>query len=128
VVFTDGTDQAARRTLDEALKAVNSVDQNTSVYTIGLGNEIDENVLEKIGKDGYFQADDMNELIQTFEEVANTIVADLNSHYMLEYCSPKRKGLHELKIVIYREGKGCSLTTCFCADNFTGGCKVSSGN
>ena len=42
VIFTDGTDQAARFTEQEALTAVNNADENISFFTIGLGDEIDE--------------------------------------------------------------------------------------
>ncbi|MEM9889021.1 MAG: VWA domain-containing protein, partial [Bacteroidota bacterium] len=47
VVFTDGTDQAARFTEERALEAVGRVDESISFYSIGLGNEIDEAVLQR---------------------------------------------------------------------------------
>jgi hypothetical protein len=132
VIFTDGTDQAARRTQEEALKAVNEADENISVYTVGLGGEIDKPALRAIGKDGFFYADYIEDLVPQFEEIGSKIRRDVNSYYTLEYCSPKRKGSHDLTIAVkYKDDSGTELTgslkTCFCAEDFTGGCKVSGG-
>lgn len=132
VIFTDGSDHAARKTQEEAMKAVNGADENISVYTIGLGGEIDKPTLRTIGRDGFFYADDIEDLVPQFEEIGSKIRKDVNSYYMLEYCSPKRKGSHDLTIAVtYKEDSGTELTgslkTCFCAEDFTGGCTVSAG-
>ena len=50
VVFTDGTDQASRYTEEAALKKVNDANTNISFFSIGLGSEIDTEVLTEIGK------------------------------------------------------------------------------
>jgi len=124
VIFTDGRDQAGRKTKEEAVKAVTNADDNISVYTIGLGSEIDKQVLETLGKDGFVWADNIDDLYVKFEEIATAIRADVNSHYLFQYCSPKRKGQHDLKIVAEQGEKSGSLTTCFCADGFEGGCEI----
>ena len=54
VVFTDGTDRAARVPQQEMLDAVNN--SNYSVFAIGLGAEIDEEELDGIGRDGTAKA------------------------------------------------------------------------
>ncbi len=124
VIFTDGKDQASRRTKEDALAAVNNADNAVSVYTIGLGGEIDSEVLEDIGRDGFLYAEDVEALVPKFEEIAGTIREDINSHYLLKYCSPKRSGAHDLTVeAVYNEMTG-SITTCFCADGFTGGCNL----
>ena len=41
IVFTDGTDQAARYSREEAYAAVENASEEIKYYTIGLGNEID---------------------------------------------------------------------------------------
>ncbi len=124
VIFTDGKDQAGRNTKEEAVKAVNSTDETISVYAIGLGSEIDREVLKSLGKEGFVWADDIENLYVKFEEIATAIRADVNSHYLFQYCSPKRKGQHTLRIVAEYGGKSGSLTTCFCADGFEGGCVI----
>lgn len=124
VMFTDGKDQAARRTEEEARDAVSNADDSISVYTIGLDSEIDSEVLDMLGKDGFVWAGNIEELYGKFEQIASEIRADVNSHYLFEYCSPKRKGQHELRLVVTEKEKSGTLTTCFCADGFEGGCTV----
>ncbi len=125
VIFTDGTDQAAWRSREDAFEAVEDADPRVSVYTIGLAGEIDEAVLSAIGKDGSPLADDVEALVPRFEEIADWIRRDANSHYLLEYCSPKRRGEHELRVEVVQGELSGSLSTCFCAEGFTGGCTVS---
>ncbi|NJK83280.1 MAG: VWA domain-containing protein [Saprospiraceae bacterium] len=50
VVFTDGTDQAARFTKDQAVNAVKGANKEITFYSIGLGSEIDTESLKSIGK------------------------------------------------------------------------------
>jgi hypothetical protein len=124
VVFTDGRDQAARRTLDDALNAVQNAEDEISIYTIGLGDDTDEGVLARLGADGFFKSDNLDGLVSNFQAVARSITADVNSNYILEYCSPKRQGAHDLTVAVEVNGQSGSLTNCFCADGFTGGCEI----
>ncbi len=124
VIFTDGTDQAGWRTREEALAAVENAGPGVSIYTIGLRGEIDEAVLTAIGKNGSPFADDVAQLVPKFEEIALRIREDANSHYKLEYCSPKRKGAHDLMLTASVDDLRGSLITCFCAEGFEGGCIV----
>jgi hypothetical protein len=122
-IFTDGTDQAARKSTEKALDAVDDArERGVSVYTVGLGQEIDEGTLKSFGRDGFFFASDINELLPRFADIATQIRNDMNSHYLVEYCSPKRNGEHSLKIVVSSQSRSGSLTTCFDADDFKGGC------
>ncbi len=124
VMFTDGTDQAGRLRKEDALNAVNNAAKTISVYAIGLGGEIDETVLKGIGKNGFVFAQDLEELVPKFEQIAGKIKDDVNSHYLLQYCSPKRKASHTLKLVAKSKELIGTLKTCFCATGFEGGCKV----
>lgn len=124
VVFTDGTDQAARYTEERALESVSRADENIAFYSIGLGNEIDESVLTKIGKDGFVFAENTNQLAETFGRIAEIVSKDANSYYLFEYCSPKRSGQHEVTIeATYKNLKG-NVTTEFNATEFGGGCSL----
>lgn len=126
VIFTDGTDQAARYTQKAALDAVANADAHISFHSIGLGSEIDENTLKKIGKNSFAFAENTKKLLETFEKIAQRVSDDANSYYLFEYCSPKRdgSGMNDLKIeAIYQNQKG-SVTTKFDATNFTGGCSL----
>ncbi|MEN0046985.1 MAG: VWA domain-containing protein [Bacteroidota bacterium] len=124
VVFTDGTDQAARYTEERALESVSRADENIAFYSIGLGNEIDESVLTKIGKDGFVFAENTNQLAETFGRIAEIVSKDANSYYLFEYCSPKRSGQHDVTIeATYMNLKG-NVTTEFNAAEFGGGCSL----
>ena len=125
VIFTDGTDQAGRNLKDDALTAVNTSAENIRYFTIGLGEEIDESILNQIGKNGFTSAANQAELEQTFQQVADIIVREANSFYLFEYCSPKRdgSGINDLRIEAETEdGRIGSVLTQFDATGFTGGC------
>ncbi|ETN95900.1 von Willebrand factor type A domain-containing protein [Zhouia amylolytica] len=125
VIFTDGTDQASRYTESDALKKVNNADENVSYFTIGLGGEIDEEVLKSIGKTSSAFAGNKEELVTTFNEISVKVSGQANSYYLFEYCSPKRDGSGTNNLVIQaRSGtmQG-AVQTKFDATGFTGGCE-----
>lgn len=124
VIFTDGTDQAARYTKTEALNKVNSLDDRIAVFSIGLGDEIDQPTLQSIGTDGSIFADSTSQLESKFIEVAGLVAAEANSYYLFEYCSPKRdgSGINELIIEVLSSGKKGYLKTSFDATGFASGC------
>lgn len=124
VLFTDGTDRAARRTDQEALAAVARHEKEVSVYTIGLGSEIRESSLKSIGVDGFAFARDVSELTSAFATVGANVRDEANSYYLLEYCSPKRAGTNTVKIQAARDALSGSLSTTFSAAGFGGGCTV----
>lgn len=125
VVFTDGTDQAARYSRDEALNTVNKADENISFYTIGLGEEIDQAVLNAIGKTSSVFASDKEELENTFNQISAAVGGHARSYYLFEYCSPKRDGSGINQLVIHaRNGElSGAVQTSFDATGFTSGCE-----
>lgn len=126
VIFTDGTDQAARHSRDNAYSAVNNANDLISYYTIGLGAEIDETVLTTLGKNSFAFAENTEVLASKFSEVAGIISKEANSYYLFEYCSPKRdgSGTNELRLSIERGKDKGTVTTTFDAAGFTGGCSL----
>lgn len=127
VIFTDGTDQASWKTEEDALNAVSQTDPDAvSIYTVGLEGEVDENVLRQLGRDQFLLAANVEQLVPTFEAIANDIREDVNSHYLLEYCSPSRNGDHSLRLTLNQGDRSGSIMTCFCADGFSGECNLSS--
>lgn len=125
VLFTDGTDQAGRYSEAAALSAVNDASLNISYFTIGLGSEIDTNILEEIGKTFSAFAGNEAELEATFNEISQRVSERANSFYLFEYCSPKRDGSGENNLVIQvatsnQEG---AVQTSFDATGFMAGCQ-----
>ena len=94
IILTDGSDTQGSRTLREALRARG----NKNIYTIGLGNEIDPNVLRELGNAGFFHISDVSkladkladELAAQFVEIQTRMTLFANSFYWLKYLSPKR--------------------------------------
>ncbi|MEL6924695.1 MAG: VWA domain-containing protein [Bacteroidota bacterium] len=123
IVFTDGTDQAARYSRDEALSMVNKADQSINYYTIGLGNEIDSDVLKKIGKTSSVFANDTSKLNDKFKEIANLISGEANSYYLFEYCTPKRdgSGISKLRMEVETDDSRGTKDTDFDATGFKSG-------
>jgi hypothetical protein len=125
VVFTDGTDRAARVSDDEMQSAVD--DTPFEVFAIGLGAEISEDQLDAIGKSGFALAGDRTAVVEAFESVAEHIEGMTKSYYLLSYCSPARAGVHEVRIEATatseddKEMKG-DLTSGFDAEGFDTGC------
>ena len=127
VLFTDGTDQAARVSSATAQQAVSTSSQH--VFTIGLGGEVDERVLQGLGKDGYWPVAKADQLDAAFVEIAGRVAGLANRFYVLEYCSPKRSGTHTLKVVATidtaRDGTLVgSLSGQFDATGFSSGCEL----
>lgn len=125
VIFTDGTDQAARFTVQEAVDAVNNTNENVSFFTIGLGSEIDEEILTTLGKTASTFASDPDELEMVFNEISNGVAGQANSFYLFEYCSPKRdgSGMSNLVIQVIDGNRDGVVQTMFDATGFTGGCQ-----
>ena len=126
IVFTDGTDQAARYSREEAYDAVNNASEEIKFYTIGLGNEIDETVLTKIGKTSHVFASDTAALTAKFEEIAQLVFDAANSFYLFEYCTPKRdgSGINELHITVKKDNKEGDRITTFDATGFSADCDL----
>jgi len=125
VVFTDGTDQASRYTEQAALKKVNDASANISFFTIGLGAEIDTQVLTDIGKTFSVFAGNAEELENTFNDISVKISERANSFYLFEYCSPKRDGSGEnnLAIQVVDGSIQGAVQTKFDATGFSAGCE-----
>lgn len=124
VIFTDGTDQASRYTKSAALKKVNDADPNISFFSIGLGAEIDTDVLTEIGKTLSVFAGNKEDLETRFSDISFRVSQQANSFYLFEYCSPKRDGSGENNLAIqvtYGNEQG-AVQTKFNATGFTGGC------
>ena len=127
VVFTDGTDQAARVSNEAVLARVRAT--AVHIFTVGLGTEVDRTALEGFGKDGFYPATAPAELALSFARIAEKVAGLANRYYLLEYCSPKRSGRHELKLVARwtspdHDALIGSMTREFDATGFESGCDL----
>lgn len=127
VVFTDGTDQAGRVSTADVLAAVRAT--NERLFAIGLGGEVDVPVLRELGRDGFWPVAKAELLQGTFEELARRMAALANRFYVLEYCSPRRGGVHALEVRASARGAdggalSGTLSGMFDARGFESGCEL----
>lgn len=126
VVFTDGTDRAGRVSTEQMKKSLDGT--SYEVFAIGLGAEISKKELEKIGKSGTAMAENKEQVVAAFEQVAQKIEAHTKRYYLLSYCTPARAGEHEVRIEAHEKDeqgntkrKG-NLRYKFKADSFSPNC------
>jgi hypothetical protein len=122
VLFTDGRDQAAYVTRAEAIDQARRTAHN--VFTVGVGPEADTVLLQVVGKSGSVSVSSAGELGQALIQIGEDIRQQAGRHYLLEYCSPKRSGTHELLVTVNDEGAIGDLRATFNATGFTSGCTL----
>ena len=120
IVFTDGTDRAYRVTEEEMHKALDEA--NLNVFAIGLGVEISQGQLARLGRHGFVKADQEGNIGAAFDQVAARIDAASLKFYLLSYCSPSRAGKHQLRVKAASQGNSGSLSYEFDAAGFGPNC------
>lgn len=128
VVFSDGTDRAARVSAQEMSEAIGAEEyKNYELFAVGVGGEIERSTLDSIGRHGAEQVDEPDKLGTAFDRVAERIEAHMKRFYLLSYCTPARAGDHRVRIVAKtnqskakgkRATKQGQLEYDFNADNF----------
>lgn len=120
VVFSDGSDRAARVTREEMLQEMRKEEyEHYEMFAVGLGAEMEQSNLEEVGRDGTELATDAAKVQQSFDRVAQRIEAHMKRFYLLSYCTPARKGSHEVRIVATtKEEERGTLEYTFNADGF----------
>jgi len=115
IIITDGTDTAARNTFSDALDSVSG----KSVYTLGVGDEISESVLQQIGTSGTFALRNFDQLNSVLSSINQQVVDSANSFYFLHYASPKRgavgaeSSIHNIRLSVANNANdsGTSIIT-----------------
>jgi hypothetical protein len=121
VVFTDGTDRAARVTKDQMKDEIDKEEyEEYELYAVGVGAELQAGYLKDIGRDGTELASDTSKVREAFDKMAERIEAHMKRFYLLSYCTPARKGEHEVRIEAHRKEPKSSgaLEYKFSADGF----------
>jgi len=119
VIISDGNDTQGSSTLADAMHAVH----NKLVFTIGLGSEIQPEILNALGTAGSFRIGQENEITKKFTELEQSLIKTANSFYDLSYKSPKRGNSdHTLQIRIIDNqytGDRSTIFTTFSSADFT---------
>jgi von Willebrand factor type A domain len=120
VVFTDRGDlshSVNAQVLEQALK-----DTSVDVYVIGVGEKVNRTELGAIGHSGIFISNDPKALKKGFDQVITKLSSTSDGRYVFSYCSPKRKGDHELQLEIAVPGDSGRVSHHFNAGGFKSGC------
>lgn len=104
ILFTDGVDETASgsracsvHTVDDILSAATQGSTRTPLYTLGLGNRIDENILKRLAAlsgGRYIYSPDTSQLETMFELLSE----QLRFQYLLTYKSFAAPGAHTLAV------------------------------
>lgn len=123
VVFTDGTDRAARVSARDMNRRLNR--GGYDVFAIGVGTEIDESVLGSIGHSGYVLISDAAALTAAFRTIGEEIVGLTQRFYLLSYCSPARAGTHRVTVEALAQETSGTVSYDFDAEGFGPNCDPS---
>jgi hypothetical protein len=120
VVFSDRGDMAQKVPGDELDVALDKTPAD--VYVIGVGPGIKRPELGKVARTDAFYSTTLDDLPVGFDQLSKHLAEGAAGQYVLSYCSPKRKGDHELEVEIVTEKDHGKLTHKFNADGFVKGC------
>lgn len=105
VIFTDGTDRAARVSRNEMGDAINASPYD--FFAVGVGDEIDEGTLGDVGREGYVLVEDRTAISDAFARIGERILRMTQRFYLLSYCSPARAGQHTVSVeAVTEEARG----------------------
>jgi len=102
VLFTDGPDQAARVDKSEVMQRRR--DTTHQVYVIGLGDVVEKSFMRRVATHGTAFPSDAEGLADAWTGIGDTVAGMFQSTYALVYCSPKRSGLHDVRVRARRAG------------------------
>lgn len=120
VVFTDGTDHAARVSREALHDALENAD--VEVYAIAVGAEVNDSEIRAVGRNGTFTSKDSADIQKGFEEIGQRIEGYSRRYYLLSYCTPARAGAHQVEIEAVKGGMHGRLQYDFKADGFGPNC------
>jgi hypothetical protein len=106
VVFTDGRHTVGNNVSLTALLSDLKLYERNYYYTIGLGKNVEDDVLKKIGEDGYFKATQTDKLDNEFERLGERLNSFANSFYKINYCPAQQGGRLDLKIEMKDRERG----------------------
>jgi hypothetical protein len=123
LVFTDGMDDAARVQRNTAVDRTRNTDH--FVYDVGLSSSADATFLSTATNNNSQIVNGPGDLGAAFNAVGDKIKQQTGRFYLLEYCSPKRSGRHEVSVTATsNEGAEGAFTATFDATGFTSGCTI----
>ncbi len=124
IVFSQGDDLAGRVTEETLLDALAETPHR--LYAVGVGGR-EARQLDAIGRQGVERSQDARSLPIAFEELASRLKKTWSKYYLVQYCSPARTGIRQVRFEVRHEDEEGSASTAsleyeFDATGFRGGC------
>jgi hypothetical protein len=123
VVLTDGSDRANRISQRQMLDAVEAAPHR--VFSLGIGRDVDDSVLSRVGKSGYVRVEENAAAGAAFRELAALVVRASRRQYLLRYCSAARAGRRVLTVEAEAEAGRGQTHFVFDATGFSASCDQS---
>jgi von Willebrand factor type A domain len=120
VVFTDRGDLS--HSVNAAVLEQRLKETPVDVYVIATGEKVSRPEVAAIGHSGIFVSNDPKAFKKGFEQVTAKLATASDGRYIFSYCTPKRKGDHELQLEIAVPGDTGRMSYKFDADSFKAGC------
>jgi hypothetical protein len=120
VVFTDGTDHAARVSKEALYSAIGET--NIEIYAIAVGAEVNDREIQAIGRNGTFTSKNPEDIRRGFDEIGRRIEGYSKRYYLFSYCTPARAGMHTVEIEAEKNSMRGRLGYDFKADGFGPNC------
>lgn len=120
IAFTDGRDLAGRVPDAAVASALDHTADTT--FALGLGTDIDDASLARIGRTGRFSSGDAAGLASAYAQIASAELAGAATEYVIGYCSPARAGQHSLSVIVHDGDRSGTATLPYVADGFGPGC------
>lgn len=102
VFMTDRRDKAGKHTLDEANTRLQ--DSKADVFVIGIGDAVNREELQRLGRPDAFFAEKFRDLGKPFDQAAEALEAERGQDYVFAYCSATHPGKkptrHKLEVKI----------------------------
>lgn len=116
VIFTDRGDSARKFRPDEVKKALEKAE--VSVYVIAVGAKVNREELEPLARGGFYFSLDPKDLTKAFTSIGKRMDDVAASHYVLSYCSTKKKGQQTLEVEVVAPKDTGTFKHKFTADGF----------
>jgi hypothetical protein len=98
ILVTDRRDKAQRLSPDQVSARIKK--STADVFVVGVGPEVSRDELEPLGKTGSYFVPHASEVDKPFAQLSERLEGKLLQDYLFSYCSPKRKGKHEVELRI----------------------------
>jgi len=120
IIFTDRGDLAHKVGSDVVSAALDKTPAD--VYVIATGENLKKEELAALARtDGFYSAK-TSEVTIGFTQLGKHLESSTAGRYLLSYCSPRRKGEHDLEVEVTTEKDSGKLSQKFSAKGFKKGC------